>query len=273
MIRFYLSDNENERMVLKALYDGCPEEKTLVEGFEYQPSDVAVVFGVYKKQIPISFPRGRVIAKQQIRGLKNLIVETGYINRGTGEDKYYAVGWNGLNGRADFKNKGMPPDRAKKLPVEMKPWRTEGNHIVLCGQVPWDASVDHTNHVQWLIETAAVLQMMTKRLILFRPHPLSGLPNITDCMYSASARIEDDLDGAHCCVTFNSNSGVDAVMNGIPVWSFDIGSMVYPISNKLWTDLEKPKMPDRTQWLADLAYAQWRPDELRSGEAWQHLTR
>lgn len=269
MIRFYLSANENERMVMQALYDGCPEEKILVEKFDYQPSDVAVVFGCYKKQIPISFPRGRVIAKQQIRGLKNLIVETGYINRGVGEDKYYAVGWDGLNGRADFKNKNSPPDRASW--VQMKPWRESGDHIVLCGQVPWDASVDFTNHVKWLIETVAVLQMMTKRPILFRPHPLAQLPNITDCIYSPSKPIAEDLEGAHVCVTFNSNSGVDSVLNGIPVYAFDVGSMVYPIANKLWTDLEAPKMPDRQQWLNDITHAQWLPSEMRNGDPWLQL--
>src|SRR5690349_13257904 len=170
-VRVYLGPNENENMVLKAFYDGCPEEKKLVSLKDYEPSDVAVVFGVYKKDIPISYPRGRVLAKQEIRKLNTIVLETGYINRGEGEDKHYAAGLNGLNGRANFRNEGMIGDRSSSLP-SLKPWRESGEHIVLCGQVPWDASVDHTNHVKWLIETAALLQMLTKRPIVFRPHPL-----------------------------------------------------------------------------------------------------
>jgi hypothetical protein len=267
--RFYLSDNENENMVIRSLYDGCPESKELVKGFEYKPSDVAVVFGVYKKQIPISQGRGRVIAKQQIRNLKTIVLETGYVNRGSGEDKHYAAGLNGLNGRADFKNKGMPYDRSSLLPP-MKPWRGSGEHVILCGQVPWDAAVDFTNHVKWLIETAAVLQLLTKRSIVFRPHPLAKLPNLTDCIYSTKPLIED-LQNAHVCVTFNSNSGVESIINGIPVYAFDIGSMVYQVSNKLWTELECPRMPDRTQWYNDLAYTQWLPSEMAEGKTWKHL--
>lgn len=270
-VRFYLSRNESENHVIKSLYDGCPESKVLVENFEYYPSDVAVIFGVYKKQIPVSFPRGRVMAKQEVRKLKTLVLETGYVNRGSGPDNHYAAGWDGLNGRADFNNKNVPDDRAQLLP-ELKPWRESGESVVLCGQIPWDASVDHTNHLKWLIETAAVLQMITKRPIVFRPHPLYQMPNLTDCVYSTGP-IEEVLKTAHCVVTFNSNSGVDAVVNGVPVFAFDVGSMVYPVANKLWTKLEDPSMPDRTEWYSKLAYCQWTPKEMSEGLAWKHLTR
>ena len=270
-VRCYLSHDESENNVIRSFYDGCTEEKKLVTLDQYEPSDVAVVFGVYKKQIPISFPRGRVIAKQQVRKLKTIVLETGYINRGSGPDNHYAAGWDGLNGRADFKNKNSPGDRAALLP-ELKPWRESGDNVILCGQVPWDASVDHTHHVKWLVETAAVLQMITKRPIVFRPHPLAPLPNMTDCIYSTRPLIADIQNG-HCVVTFNSNSGVESVVNGVPVFAFDIGSMVYPISNKLWTKLETPEMPDRTSWYSDLAYCQWTPKEMSEGLAWKHLTK
>jgi hypothetical protein len=72
-------------------------------------------------------------------------------------------------------------------------------------------------------------------------------------------------------VTFNSNSGVEAVVDGVPTLSFDIGSMVYEVSGHLLDDIEEPKRFDRTQWLANLCYAQWNPEELRNGEAWDHL--
>ena len=36
-------------------------------------------------------------------------------------------------------------------------------------------------------------------------------------------------------------------------------------------NINKPKFNDRTQWCNDIAYAQWHPSELESGEAWNHL--
>ena len=88
----------------------------------YHPCDVAVVFGVGKKRIPISWPRGTIIKKHRAEGKPVIILETGYIKR----ERYFAAGWNGLNGRANFRNQGMPPDRWKALNIEPRPWRADG---------------------------------------------------------------------------------------------------------------------------------------------------
>jgi hypothetical protein len=105
-VRVYRSQNEKENVVLEAFYQGCPEPKELVNGFDYKPSDVAVIMGVYKKRVPISFPRGNVFRRQREKNLDVVVLETGYINRGDGENHHYAAGFNGLNGRADFRNEG-----------------------------------------------------------------------------------------------------------------------------------------------------------------------
>jgi hypothetical protein len=267
MIRFYLSQYEKENYVIESLYDGCEEEKELVSGFDYEPSDVAVVMGVFKKYVPASYGRGRVIQEHKKNGGDCLILETGYINRGDGPTNHYALGWNGLNGRADFKNKNSPSDRS--LGVALKPWR-DGDYVLLAGQVPWDASVDFTNHREWLEEAANNIRAVSGREIVFRPHPKGDLPSIDGCRYSKGP-LGQDLLNAHCVVTFNSNTGVDAVIDGVPVFAFDVGAMTYPIANKNWLKLENPEKPDRRQWLNDLSYCQWTPDEMRSGEAWAHI--
>lgn len=269
MIRFYQSQYPAENYVIQALYEGCPHEKELTHLADYEPSDLAVIMGVYKRFIPASYARGHVIAQQKKNGFDCLILETGYINRGDGPTNHYALGWNGLNGRAEFHNKNSPPRRAASLGVTLKPWR-DGDYVLLVGQVPWDASVDFTDHRRWLEEAAHNIRALTGREIVFRPHPKADLPPIEGCRYSKGP-LEQDLLNAHCVVTFNSNTGVDAVLNGVPVFAFDKGSMVYPVANKSWLKLESPLKPDRQQWLNDLCYAQWTPDEMRSGEAWAHI--
>ena len=67
MIRFYKSQYPAENVVIEAAYEGCPEEKFLTKLGDYQPSDVAVVMGVYKKRVPASYPRGEVIREQNIK--------------------------------------------------------------------------------------------------------------------------------------------------------------------------------------------------------------
>jgi len=47
--------------------------------------------------------------------------------------------------------------------------------------------------------------------------------------------------------------------------------MAMPMGTNDLTRLESPLTPDRTQWLYDLAYCQWREDEVASGKMWDHL--
>ena len=269
----YTADNESENNVLRAFYDGCEADKDIRDLDHYETSDVAVVFGTFKKQIPVSYRRGNVVYQQKARGKDVVILETGYIFRGAGESNYYAAGLNGLNGRADFKNEGSKPDRALQLVergLQVKPWRESGTHILLCGQVPWDASVDHIDFLKWAEATADMLSATTKRPIVYRPHPLAKTPAPRGTTLSTNRRIEDDLIDCWCVVTFSSNSGVDAALNGIPVVAMDEGSMVKSITTNI-ASIENPKMPSRTNWLSDIAYAQWTPQEMREGLAWKHL--
>lgn len=272
-VNFYLSGDPVHDRVIRALYDGCPEDKSLRTVTQYDASDVAVVFGVYKKAVPFSTHRGKVIAEQEKAGLKTIVLETGYIKRGDGEGDFYAAGFNGLNNRADFRNANSPPDRWEKLGVELKPWRSANNGVVLlCGQVPWDASVQDTHHSGWLHAIVEEMSYSTNRKIVFRPHPLAKVPNITGAEYS-TAPLMEDLDRTHVLVTFNSNSSVESVVEGVPAITFDEGAMAFDVTAHDLSFLERPLTPDREQWAANLAYTQWTPAEMRRGETWQHLFR
>jgi hypothetical protein len=268
-VRAYLSGNPVHDRAIRAFAKGCGAE--LVEGWEYEPSYIAVIFGVYKSKVPVSFPRGEIFRQQRSKNLDVVVLETGYINRGDGEDHHYAAGFNGLNGRADFRNGGMPDDRWAMLGTQLRPY-SRGENVILCGQVPWDASVDMHDHVKWLKQTASQLQKITGRKVVFRPHPKAQLPALPGCELSLKP-LSEDMANAHCVVTWNSNSAVEAAIAGKPVFAFDEGSMAWGIANKSLLDIDDPKYPDRKQWAQGLAYAQWTLDEMRSGETWKHLVR
>jgi hypothetical protein len=265
---------------LKAFYEGCTAKKEYRQVTDYVPSDIAVIFGVYKSKVPKSFPRGNVFRQQRAKNLDVIVLETGYINRGDGENHHYAAGFNGLNGRADFKNKGMDDDRylklAKEFPAQtvLKPYcePREKGHVLLCGQVPWDASVDHIDYVAWLNQTAEKLKDQTRRRVVFRSHPLAQIPGIRWVEYS-KAPLWEDLTNATAVVTFNSNTGVEALINGVPVFAFDEGAMAWSICNKDLKNIDFPETPPRQRWLNDLCYAQWTLNEMKEGKAWSHLFR
>ncbi len=274
MTRVYLSGDPVHDRVLRAFYEGIDGHKELVENWDYKPSKVAVIFGVYKSRVPKSFPRGEIFRRQRAKNLDVIVLETGYINRGDGEKHHYAAGFNGLNGRADFRNKNMPSDRAEKLGVEMKPWKEPGGCVVVCGQVPWDASVEGTDHPRWCQNTVEKLRDYTDRRIVFRPHPLAlnAMKPLWGCVTS-TVPLAEDLETAHAVVTYNSNSGVEAMLLGVPVFAADPGSMCWELANKSLISVDVPNTPDRQQWLNDLCYAQWTIEEMSSGETWRHLLR
>ena len=272
-VNVYFSGDPVHDRVLKAFYDGCPVEKKAKAVTDYEPSDVAVIFGVFKSKVPKSFPRGEVFRQQRSKNLDVIVLETGYINRGDGPNHHYAAGFNGLNGRADFRNRGMPNDRAIKLGISLKPWRKDGKHVLLCGQVPWDASVEMCHdYPSWLHHISKQIRFHTDREVRFRPHPLAKMAPMVGCTYSEKS-IQEDLKDCWAVVTFNSNSSVEAVLEGIPAFTFDSGAMAKEVSSQWLQELERPHMPNREQWLSDLCYAQWNIEEMRSGETWRHLFR
>lgn len=269
LVNIYYDGNDVHDHVLDQLSKGIPKEYSVIHRKlgDYEESDIAVIFGMFKKDVPISWARGIAFAKQREKNLPVVVLDSGYINRGDGPYDYYSVGLNGLNGRAEFHNENSPRDRLDKLNLEVKPWK-DGKFIILCGQVPWDASVQNVNIMEWYDKALDAIANNTDKPVIFRPHPRAkmhcpkGLPR-------SNATFAEDCKRAHCFITYNSNSAVEAAIRGVPVFAFDKGSMAYPIANKDFGDLNKPIKPEREQWLRNLAYAQWKPEEMR--EAWQHL--
>jgi len=84
--------------------------------------------------------------------------------------------------------------------------------------------------------------------------------------------IQDSLRDCWCVVTSASNASIDAVWHGVPVVTQDPMSMVYDISSNNISEVEYPYLhDDMCQFFYDLCYAQWKPDEIASGEAWSHI--
>lgn len=238
----------------------------------YRKCDIAVTFGVGKEITERGRRVGSVLEAHRLRkGTgKNIVVERGFIER----HRYFMVGWSGLNGRADYRNRNSPSDRWQALKTAVAPWRTDGEHVLLCGQVPWDASVQHTDHVTWCRETAQAILDITNRPVRFRPHPAQ--PAAVDMAdleveLSNANSLQDDMKNAWAVVTFNSNAGVEATLAGVPAFVADSGAMGYSILNRSLEALCEPAMPERTQWLHDLAYTQWTLNELSRGIPQEHL--
>lgn len=213
-----------------------------------------------------------IIERQQATGRDYLVMERGYIGD---RMQWTSLGFNGLNGRAQFYADDSPGDRWGKYFGDewLKPWKRDGKYILLCGQVPGDASVRHIGIHVWARYMAECLRGEHPAFpIRYRPHPIEvqrrRAVEIKGAEFSTRP-LEEDLGDAMMAVTFNSNVGVDALIAGVPALAYDKGSMVYRLASH---EAAQPlQYPDRRQWARDMAYCQWSWSEIESGEAWEHL--
>ena len=202
-----------------------------------------------------------------------VIMEAGYFRDRL---KYYSLGIGGLNGRADFNNTNSPSDRWVKHGVPRQPWRDgSGDYILVIGQVPGDMATAGIDLAQWYDRIIDQITAMTDMPVCFRPHPKAPLsrPSPGKALIQDPVPLNDALERASHVVTYNSTTGVDAAIAGVPVYTEDRGSMAWPIAAHTLYDLFNFKLPDRCQWLYNLAYTQWTAAELADGTAWGHLCR
>jgi len=218
--------------------------------------------------------RAEAIKNRSGPSCRYLVMERGYFG-----DRFEntSLGFDGLNRRADFLNKDSSPDRWIKHGVGLiKPWNPGSEYILIMGQVPNDFAVSpHINFSEWLHNTVKSLRRTTQLPIVFRPHPrrprrweIEGAE-----ILDPEGDLKSQLRKAACVVTFNSNTGVDAVLEGIPTITMDEGAMAWEVTGHALESALDPVTPSRLQWAYDLAYCQWTKEEIEEGLAWEHLRR
>ena len=210
-----------------------------------------------------------------------IVLEVGGINRGT----TWKVGLNGINRAAYFSEPGNDGSRANHLGLVCKPWRPNGDFILICGQhdksVQWQNMPTMSN---WFLKTYEEIRKHTQRPIIFRPHPRCMLPEIERGLRNVYRQAPTKLPGTyddfdmsydriHATVSYSSNPGVHSIINGIPAF-VGTASLAYDASNDIdfLHDIENPFMPDRTQWLNDYAHTEWTVQEISQGTPIKLLT-
>jgi len=204
-----------------------------------------------------------------------LLIEAAYLQPRIDEKSWplwYSLGFNGLNGRGTYLNEDKDSYRFNKHfdDGRVRPYRDEGEFILVAMQVPGDASLRHyKGSYDSIIKE---IEKATETPVKVRPHP-KGTFSIEDRtkLVSNQVPLERQLNLVKALVTINSNSGVDSLVYGVPVLNLDPGSMCWELAMKSYSELNNPPKPDRTQWLNNLAWCQWLPEEVAAGEAWEHL--
>jgi hypothetical protein len=168
---------------------------------------------------------------------------------------------------------------SQNLGIQLKDYRTQGSHILLCLQRNGGWSMGQFNVVDWAMQTIATLRQHTDRPIVIRAHPgdknaKGYISNITGkgIQLSTATSLVDDLHNCWAVVNHNSSPVVGAAIEGYPIFVTDPArSQCRDIANTDLTQIENPQLPDRQQWVERLAMSHWNFDELRSGQTWRHM--
>lgn len=209
-----------------------------------RPDDVLLVWNRYSRH-------EHYCKQYEAVGAKVIIMENGYI----GQTKALA--------RSHHNGAGWWPepveDRWSKLGIELKPWRTTGDYVLVLPQ----RGIGETGVAMprnWLPSVLDKLRRFTDRPIKIRKHP--GM--------TKSVPLEDDLARAWACVTWGSGAGIKALAYGVPV-IHEFRQWIGAPAASGNMDIESPVMGNRLAMFQRLAWAQWTLEELASGEAFEWL--
>lgn len=213
----------------------------------------------------------RTAAPLRAAGVDVLVLERGHVgDRGS----YTSCGWNGLGARARYADVDDGGARWAALWGHLeRPWRDQGSYALLLGQCEGDASLSTLgcSYDEWVQRMVDALRA-AGYAVVFRPHPLMVnrgayfRPTAAAC---STTTLEEDLAGAAVAVAFNSTAAVESVLAGVPTVTCDEGAMAWPVTSH--TVDEPLCRPDRQEWCARIAWAQFSYQEIANGDAWAHL--
>ena len=208
-----------------------------------------------------------------------IVLEVGGIKRGT----TWKVGLNGINRDAYFGPSGNSSDRVRLLGLQVKPWKYDGEYILIAGQhdksLQWK---DMPSMATWVHDTITFIRAQTDRPIIFRPHPRCPLPAIEYDFKNVKRQTPkqikntyDDFDmqfdNIWATVSWSSNPGVHSIINGVPAFTGP-SSLAFDVAEQNLRNIENPLYGDRTQWLNDYAHTEYTIEEISQGIPLKHLT-
>jgi hypothetical protein len=193
-----------------------------------------------------------------------IVLEIGGLVRGT----TWKIGINGINQGSYFAPNGQDDTRKNQLGLNFKPWKTNGNEILICTQhdksQQWDGNPSLRD---WTTKIIKEIRQYSQRPIKIRPHPRCVVyPNMpdTNIIKSTERTIEREFNTAWAVVNYSSNPGIESILNGVPAFVSN-KSLASPVGNLEFSNIENPNRPDRTQWLNDLAWTEWTIEEMAKG--------
>ena len=252
-------------------------------------SNLGIFFGSWKPY-KTSFHKCK---NKVVNSYENFIVnETSLLGREkiteAFNENWYRIGLNGfLSNTGKFNNQQMPSDRWElirdKRGIEFLPWNFDGSYILVCLQLPGDASLQGADISQWMFDICNQIRNKCDLPILIRTPQLER--NFDQLLLSKTLELKnislqkgtrenlfESLDNSLFVCTFSSGIGIDALIRGKPVVVSSKASFVYDSRTKLNDAIKcNYNESNRLKVLSNIAYCQWSLEEIELGLPWKHL--
>lgn len=281
-----ISGRNRKVEVLQAFAEGTKKLglKTLVQTQrEVVPCRLAVILGWVGTSIrgPHIQLRQQVIDQQRVSNGHVMAIDGSCFKFADIDNQWLRYSLGGVYYNTNnYANQGSDAQRwqtiSGDLDLRLQPWRSQGEHVLVCLQRDGGWSMKGMDMDQWVNHTVHVLRQHTTRPILIRPHPKASIDlrqvisaNRNVYVSAATSTLQDDIQGAWASVFFNSSSCVASMLAGIPVFAQDSDCVAWSVANQDLAQIEQPLMPDRDQWLWNLSAAHWTDQHSRQGQIYQ----
>lgn len=200
-----------------------------------------------------------------------VVAENGYLGRGGTPPKfdvhpegpkpehYYSISLGWHNGRGRWHVGG--PERFATLEVVLKPWRSDGEHILVCPNRSFGVG-EQVMQPDWAQRAADRVRRQTKRPVRIRAHPGNNQPKRS---------LAEDLKGAWAVVVWSSSVALHSLVEGIPVFIEAPFQIVKGAGAR--GSVDSPETPERLPHFERMAWAQWTIEEISTGLPFAHCLR
>jgi len=254
----------NSKPIFDALEAGI---KRLGHTVSESDQDVAVVWSALWAGKMLG--NQKIYEKRKQAGLPTIFIEIGNLKR----NQTWRISINNINGQGIFANKQeLDSTRPAKLGIFLDdPNKKRIPKILIACQ--------HSRSLQWegMPATATWVDKIVKDIKTYTNMPIVVRPHPRDPIRTVIADVEierpviipgtyDDFNinyNYHCVINHNSGPPIQAAIKGTPV-IVDRSSLAYPISSKI-ENIQNLELPDRQQWLIELAHTEWVIEEIEAG--------
>lgn len=253
------------------------------------PMDFIWLFGSHTKRKPDT-ERARSIAKCNNSGTPTFSLDSGlfstYIRRRTSssESNFFRVGLGDCVGTGNFLNSNSTPERYEWFKnaynfTEKDPTTNHDGPILFILQTERGWQYDNLEpYKDWARKTLLSLREHTDRHITLRAHPnharepldyiANGIKNVSHTYGDRSRQSSiDAIREASAVVTHSSSAGIEAYIEGIPVFALDERCLGYQhFSHNLSeiNQLSDYNWSNRYQNLCDWAMTTWHVEEFKN---------